>query len=158
MIIFNTTNEQDKQDKPIIYEAINSLADEFSFYSVLQYQYNNDKHFNLTNKSICDPKFLHKIYLYSQDKSNNTKVIVHGGIHHNNHTSGVLRDENNRGIFVKDTYIQFQLYPDDFNNNNKRHFLMYPPNIGYPVNMWYYDPDFRCFQYNKFIFPTFYQN
>uniref|UniRef100_A0A6C0H5D3 Uncharacterized protein n=1 Tax=viral metagenome TaxID=1070528 RepID=A0A6C0H5D3_9ZZZZ len=152
MIIFNNTN---KKDKKIIFNLFKSLEYSNSYYSVLQYLYNNHLHFVTTDdsKNICTPELLNLFYNYFSDK-NYYSIIVNGDIHSNYHTSNILLDQFHNPTFVKDFYIQFQLYPYD---GIKRHLLVKPPNIENhrSIDNIIYYPNNQCYQQeNYFIYPT----
>jgi hypothetical protein len=160
MIEFKDTPENEKK---LIIKLFYDLYNPYSYYSVLQYLYNNNGHFVTVDdsKNICTPEMLNIINKYSNKKNEKLKVIVNGGIHTNNHVSNVLLNEYNQSIFVEDTYIQFQLYPDDITTNKKRHLLVNPPHINnvQSIQNYIYNPNYLCFvQYNTFIAPTYIVN
>jgi hypothetical protein len=125
-------------EQQFIESVINQLEDPNSFYSILQYSYNNNIHFSGSYNGLYNIKELIK-----KIKSPRDTIEVKGQIHTNFHSSRLLVDWNTgQGLFVTDTYIQIH------DGVSVYHILLQPPKLNNFVN-WVYTGN------NPFIPPTF---
>jgi hypothetical protein len=127
------------QDKSYIMQIIANFASPLSYISNLQYIYNNNFHFTtLTPEiNICDTYQLK--YIYDIATSPDQMITIEGIIHTNNHTSRVLIDQNNKPLFVEDTYIRVKINDithhilvDAPKISTSQYFIQLPPNCSYP--------------------------
>lgn len=108
-------------EQDYILKILKELKDPNSYYTSLQMCYNNNLHFSSSsyiglNNYYLIQELVNKIFNESD------LVYIKGGIHNNNHISGLLYDSiTGNPIFVTDTYIQihdkFKIY----------HILIQPP-------------------------------
>ena len=120
------------------------LQNPYSYYSQLQFSYNNSKHFTTvsSDKNLCTNSKLQEIARIAT-YIGGEYINVHGTIHSNYHNSNVLTDSNGVPLLVKDTYIKISFWnsPQTF-----MHILMIPPivTINSPTTHVIITPSLEC--------------
>lgn len=145
--VSHQNNIMNIEEKQFVINLFEELLHRNSFYTNLQLLYNTKQHFSTVPYSVCsfgEIKTLGKIAF-----SNQFKLKVHGTIHSNHHTSGVLYNLKNEKIFVKDTYISISDY-----HNNRYHILVKPPKLSIFQNYNYISSE-NCEDASFFIPPYF---
>ena len=128
MINFNDKYIPSKERKDIV-AMFNELLFIDSYYSQLQFLYNNNQHYTTVSaeKNLCDYQTLYAIAKIACYDAN--PIIVHGTIHNNNHSSNLLVNQKEESLFVEDTYIRISAWNNPY---VFMHILMMPPKITVP--------------------------
>lgn len=118
--------EMNSYEKNLILTIFGQLSDVNSFYSNLQYIYNNYNH-TLHNRSICSYFDINSLLDLAHDPVKNLQI--EGSIHYNYHISNILLSTVDYApLFVKDTYIRMR-YP----NNKVYHLFVSEPTTQEPA-------------------------
>lgn len=141
MIVFiNAIPYQEELD---IREMFTQLYNYHTYYSQLQFLYNNSQHFSTvsSDKNLCTHYKLREIAEIAAHRGG-AYINVHGTIHNNYHSSNILKDTNGLPVNVKDTYIRISYWnsPHIF-----MHILMSPPIVTiYRPTEILFSPSFEC--------------
>ncbi len=121
-----------EKEKTYVKDVLSKLGTTGNYYHDLQLLYNNGSHFTTTSHSLCESSKLKALAAIASSK---TKILtVIGGIHHNNHVSGVLFDSKGSAVFVEDTYIRVE------EDGKFIHILVSPPKLHSPALVTYVRP------------------
>ena len=157
MLIFNNifNNIISEEEKAEIREMFEQLKNPYSFYSRLQFLYNNSHHYTTVgpDKNICTIQQLTHIAYIAEHTS--FQIFIEGTKHSNSHSTGVLVDQYNNQLLVEDIYIRIT-----FGNNRRgfMHILMEPPIIRlYRPTEIYYNYPLECERLYEDIQPTIIQ-
>ena len=153
MLIFN--NIISEEEKAEIREMFEQLKNPYSFYSRLQFLYNNSHHYTTVgpDKNICTIPQL--TYIASIAEDTHLQIFIEGTKHSNSHSTGVLVDQDNNPLFVEDIYIRITF---EDNRRGFMHILMEPPIIRlYRPTEIYYNYPLECERLYEDIQPTIIQ-
>ena len=131
MINFTGLPQIQQKEKGNIIHMFNQLLSMTSYYSQLQFLYNNNQHYSTASsyQNLCTHDMLFNIAMVALYGPNH--INVHGTTHTNNHRSNLLINENRESLFVEDTYIRISFWNTPI---TYMHILMMPPKISVPYN------------------------
>ena len=131
-----------------VYNFFHNLSFNGSYERNLQLMYNNGLHFQTVRFSLCSNGVIN--HLLNDIYNPNILFHVLGEVHENNHSSGVIVDENMNMVFVEDKYFKIM----NMETREIHHLLVNPPKLHNPyLNYSFFYSD-ECDYPEQIIYPT----